>query len=172
MWEQRSIRVFGREIPQPRLIGWAGALPYRYSGQTLEPRPLEPVLTELMDRVNAACGVTFNHILLNRYRDGRDAMGVHADNEPELGPWPTIAAISLGAVRPFLIEPKEKRGRKKHRKRIPLQHGSLLVMGGRMQHTWRHAVPRVNGLDQERVNLTFRVLRGPPGWRGQDPSPA
>lgn len=113
----------------------------------------------------------FNHILLNRYRSGRDAMGVHADNEPELGPWPTIAAISFGAVRPFLIEPKEKRGRKKHRKRIPLQHGSLLVMGGRMQHTWRHAVPRVNGLVDERINLTFRLLHGPPGWRGEGPPP-
>ena len=38
-WEQREIVLFGRRILQPRLIAWAGDVGYRYSGQTLEPRP-------------------------------------------------------------------------------------------------------------------------------------
>ncbi|MCA9625041.1 MAG: alpha-ketoglutarate-dependent dioxygenase AlkB, partial [Myxococcales bacterium] len=84
-WEQRDIVLFGRRIAQPRLVAWASERPYRYSGQTLPPRALPPPLTEILARVNEATGCGFNHILANRYRDGRDSMGMHADDEPELG---------------------------------------------------------------------------------------
>jgi len=150
---------------QPRLIAWAGDVGYRYSGQTLEPRPLTPTVAALMQGAVEATGTPFNHVLLNRYRDGMDMMGRHADNEPELGKDPLIAAISLGASRPFVLWPKDKRAKTKDKKRIELRHGQLLVMGGNIQHTWRHGVPRVAGLKEERINLTFRRLMGPPGWR-------
>src|SRR5262245_24025709 len=75
VWEQRAIVVAGREILQPRLIGWAGVEAYRYSGQTLPPREAGPALTALVDRVCAATESVFDHMLLNRYRDGRDSMG-------------------------------------------------------------------------------------------------
>lgn len=168
-WEQRPIVVFGREIPQPRLIAWGGELPYRYSGQTLEPRPLTPVLASLLEEVSAAVGAPFNHVLLNRYRDGRDRLGWHADDERELGPSPLIAALSLGAERRFTLHRKR---RKKQKRSYRLAHGSLLVMGGACQHTWRHAVPGMAGVTDERINLTFRLLRGPPGWRAHPARPA
>ncbi len=161
-WSQRPIVVFGREVLQPRLIAWAGELPYRYSGQVLEPRPLDGVLRALADRVAAEVGVPFNHVLLNRYRDGRDHMGWHADDERELGRDPVIAALSLGAPRKFHLHRKRNRRQKRH---FRLGHGSLLVMGGACQHTWRHCVPRMAGVQGERINLTFRWLKGPPGWR-------
>lgn len=167
-WERRDIVVFGRPIPQPRLIAWAGDLPYRYSGQTLEIRPSPPALVELQARVEAALGETFNHVLLNRYRDGQDHMSRHADNEPELGRCPLIAAVSLGATRRFVLERKQRRTQKRT---VVLHHGSLLVMGGTCQHTWRHAVPRMAGVTGERVNVTLRQLRGPPGWRAPRPDP-
>src|SRR5215208_678597 len=69
-WEQREIVLFGRPVLQPRLIAWAGALPYRYSGQTLPPRPFTPTAQALLTRVSAQAGVAFNHLLANRYRDG------------------------------------------------------------------------------------------------------
>ena len=87
-WEQRHIVLFGKPVLQPRLIAWAGELPYRYSGQTLEPRPwpapIAGALEALQERVSAASGARFNHVLVNRYRDGKDSMGYHADAEPEL----------------------------------------------------------------------------------------
>jgi alkylated DNA repair dioxygenase AlkB len=160
--------VAGREIPQPRLMDWAGALPYRYSGQTLPPRELSPRLAALLARVAQATQAEFNHVVVNRYRDGRDTIGFHADDEPELGRSPLIASISLGAVRRFVLE---RKGRRRSRKNLRLGHGSLLVMGGTCQHTWYHAVPKDAECQKERLNLTFRLLKGPPGWREPRPEP-
>lgn len=162
-WVQRAIVAGPKEVMQPRLIDWGGELPYRYSGQTLEPRPLIGILADLNARVSDLVGVPFNHVLLNRYRDGRDHMGMHTDAEFELGQNPTIAALSLGVERQFVLRPKFK-GRK-HERRFLLAHGSLLVMGGTLQHRWRHGVPKMVGVSGERINVTFRRLMGPPGWR-------
>ena len=159
-WEQRENVVFGKRIAQPRLCAWAGALPYRFSGQTLEPRAPSPTLDALTAEVVAAVGHPFNHVVVNRYRDGKDWIARHADNERELGYRPLIAALSLGVTRRFVLT--RKRGRRAEKMR--LEHGSLLIMGGSCQHTWRHALPRDPGVTGERLNLTWRLLHGPPGW--------
>lgn len=161
-WSQRPIVVFGREVLQPRLIAWAGERPYRYSGQVLPPRAPGPVLRGLIDAVQSATGLEFDHVLLNRYRDGQDHMGMHADDEPELGIDPQIAALSLGVRRRFLLEPKPKKLRKR-KVNVTLEPGSLLVMGGRIQHAWRHGVPKQASVSEERVNVTFRKLCYDPG---------
>lgn len=162
-WEQRPINVFGKAIMQPRLIAWAGELPYRYSGQVLEPRPIEGPIGELNERISSLVGVRFNHVLLNRYRDGMDNMGMHADDEPELGRDPVIAALSLGASRKFALRHKRRKGRKLD---LQLDDGSLLVMGGTIQHRWRHGVPKQKSVTKERINVTFRRLLRPPPDRG------
>jgi alkylated DNA repair dioxygenase AlkB len=168
-WEQRQIVLFGKPIMQPRLIAWAGELPYSYSGQTLEPRAwpaaVQAELCALDARVAAAVGTAFNHVLVNRYRDGRDSMGYHADDEPELGPDPVVACLSLGRARRFLIRPK--RSAKGERPlTLILPSGSLLVMAGTCQRFQRHALPRASeteervlveqGLPLQRISLTYR----------------
>jgi hypothetical protein len=59
-WEQREIVLFGRRILQPRLIAWAGDVGYRYSGQTLEPRPFTPAALRLLGRACERTGLPFN----------------------------------------------------------------------------------------------------------------
>jgi alkylated DNA repair dioxygenase AlkB len=159
-WEQREVELFGKRIVQPRLIAWAGPLPYRYSGQTLEPRAFPPALAKLRDAIQERCRLEFNHALVNRYRDGHDCMGLHADAEPELGPSPVVASLSLGATRRFAIRHKRDR---KDRRDLELYHGSLLVMGGTMQHHYRHGLPRTRDPVGERINVTFRTLLRAPG---------
>ncbi len=161
-WIQRPIVVFGKEIMQPRLLDWGSEVPYKYSGQTLEPKPLTPALAALTEQVAERAGAPFNHVLLNLYRDGKDSIAPHADNEPELGRYPIIGSLSLGAERSFVMNHKRQR---KRRSRIRLTHGSLVVMGGTMQRTWRHAVPKEPAVTGPRINVTFRWLCGPPGWR-------
>lgn len=161
-WEQREILLFGRRILQPRLIAWAGSLPYRYSGQTLPPREPSAALAALMRRVEEATAGGFNHVLVNRYRDGQDSMGFHADDEPELGENPLLASLSLGATRRFVIHAKKNSSGITSRT-LELQDGDLLLMGGAFQHELRHGVPKQPGA-AERINLTFRrLLTSPAG---------
>jgi alkylated DNA repair dioxygenase AlkB len=173
-WEQRHIVLFGKRILQPRLIAWAGELPYRYSGQTLEPRAWPALVRTLLARVNEASSGGFNHVLVNRYRDGKDSMGYHADAEPELGPDPLVATLSFGATRRFLVRRQHPTPRLSGDPRplrdppvaLLLGHGSLLVMGGTCQRHYRHGVPR-EASEQvgERVSLTFRRLLAAPASR-------
>src|SRR4051794_28159432 len=127
-WEQREIVLYGKRILQPRLIAWGGERPYRYSGQTLEPRPMTASLLPLLEAVQIRTHVPFNHVLVNRYRNGMDSMGFHADDEAELGENPQVATLSLGAVRRFVLRPR--RGRELEPLQYELEHGSLLIMGG------------------------------------------
>lgn len=161
-WVQRPIVARGREVMQPRLMDWYGETPYRYSNLVLDPRPMPPRIVDLNDRASRFAGESFDHVLLNLYRNGRDSIGMHADNEPELGWEPVIGSLSLGAPRKFVIQHKQKRS---WRRTIVLEHGSMLVMGGAFQRRWRHGVPATTLVDAPRINVTFRRLFGPPGWR-------
>jgi alkylated DNA repair dioxygenase AlkB len=155
-WEQRPIRIFGREMPQPRLTAWYGdpAARYAYSGLHWEPRPWTPTLQALRQRVEAATGTRFNSLLLNLYRTGQDSMGWHADDEPELGPTPAIASLSLGATRRFRLRPRAGSGHAPLS--LDLPNGSLLLMHGTTQQYWQHALPKTARLVGPRLNLTFR----------------
>ena len=159
-WQEVAIRARDKTVVQPRLTAWAGDLPYRYSGQTLEPRSPPPALIDVWQRIAEATGVAYNHAVLNYYRNGSDNMGMHADDEVELGRNPTIAALSLGAERKFVLRPK---GKKRYWVTYRLAHGSLLVMRGTLQHKWYHGVPKQPAAERPRINLTMRQLMGPPG---------
>ena len=160
VWEQRSIRLFGRLVPQPRLTAWYGdpAARYTYSGLAWEPRPWTAALRALRQRVEAATGARYNSVLLNLYRDGRDGMGWHSDDEPELGPAPAIASLSLGATRRFRLRPRA--GRPHSPLGLALPGGSLLLMRGPTQQHWQHALPKTARPTGPRLNLTFRWVSG------------
>ena len=156
-WEVHRIRLFGREHDSPRLSCWIGdpGAGYRYSGTRFQPNPWPAMLLPIRERLARELGVEFNSVLANCYRDGRDAMGWHGDDERELGPAPVIASLSLGAARRFVL---------KHRQHpecklaLELPPGSLLVMAGPTQQHYRHALPRTAKPVGERINLTFRRI--------------
>lgn len=158
---QHRVRLFGRELPAPRLSAWHGdaGCDYRYSGVTYAPQPLGPVLQALRARVEEACGHRFNSVLLNLYRDGSDAMGWHSDDEPELGLAPVIASISLGAPRRFLLR---SRALPRQRQSLQLADGSLLLMEAPLQAHWQHALPRTRRPCGPRLNLTWRLIEAVP----------
>jgi alkylated DNA repair dioxygenase AlkB len=155
-WQQDRIRTPAGWIPLPRLTAWQGEpdAVYVYSGIRNLPQPWSPAVAELRDAVDAACGVRFNSVLLNRYRNGTDSMGWHADNERELGGEPVIASVSLGATRRFDL----RHNATGLMRSFQLTSGSLLVMRGQTQALWKHRVPKESGVGGERVNLTFRIV--------------
>ncbi|HEY1042665.1 MAG TPA: alpha-ketoglutarate-dependent dioxygenase AlkB [Telluria sp.] len=155
-WRAETVTVFGRRHLQPRLSAWHGERRYTYSGLTLDPLPWTPLLLEIKAAVEAACGAQFNSVLLNYYRDGRDSMGMHSDDEPELGPSPVIASVSFGEERAFILRHRTLRQTRK----LVLASGSLLVMRGATQHHWQHGINKSTRPMGPRVNLTFRnILR-------------
>ncbi|UNK48899.1 alpha-ketoglutarate-dependent dioxygenase AlkB [Lysobacter sp. S4-A87] len=156
-WEVHRIRLFGREVDSPRLSCWIGdpGTGYRYSGVRFEPRPWPAALRPVRERLCAEMGLDFNSVLANLYRDGHDAMGWHSDAEPELGPAPVIASVSLGAARRFSLK---SRAQPPQRLTLELPHGSLLVMSGPTQRNYRHALPRTARPVGARINLTFRQI--------------
>ena len=157
-WDVHRIRLFGREVDSPRLSCWIGdpEARYRYSGTLFEPHPWPQPLLPVRARLSNELGVAFNSVLANRYRDGRDGMGWHRDDEAELGPRPVIASLSLGATRRFALKSLDGA----HRLALDLAHGSLLVMRGQTQARYRHALPKTRRALGERVNLTFRRIVG------------
>lgn len=162
-WETHRIRLFGREMDSPRLSCWIGDADtsYVYSRTRFEPRPWLPALAMLRGRLEQLCAARFNSVLANLYRDGTDSMGWHSDDEAELGEFPLIASLSLGAERRFRLRRKLPRGVQAtpaDRLGLQLPHGSVLRMAGATQKLYRHDLPKTRAVTGARINLTFRWI--------------
>ena len=157
-WQQDTLWIAGREIKVPRLQYWVGdrGSSYGYSGIRLEPKPWTDTILTIKERVESLTNEQFNSVLLNYYRDGQDSVSWHADDEKELGRHPIIASVSFGAHRKFQFRPKAKDD--KRRFQMELRHGSVLVMGNTLQNKWLHQLPKISGLKESRINLTFRKI--------------
>jgi len=155
-WRQEQITVYGKPYLQPRLSAWFGDLGYGYSGIRLQPLPWTSLLQQLRQRVEGLTGCEFNSVLLNYYRDGNDSMGLHSDNERELGRRPAIASLSLGATRDFVLKHRFRKDLKTVK--LPLAAGSLLLMQGDTQQYWRHGINKLRRACGPRINLTFRKI--------------
>lgn len=156
-WQQLPIKIFGKELMQPRLMAWYGApeASYTYSGLSLKPQDFTPLLLQIKTAIEQESGHNFNSVLLNLYKDGNHSMGWHSDDEKELGPEPTIASLSLGGTRHFKLKHRTEKDKKLS---LALQSGDLLLMEGSMQRYWLHAIPKTNKPCGPRINLTFRQI--------------
>ncbi len=155
-WRQDVITVYGKRHLTPRLSCWMGEtwMSYRYSQHTMSPCPWQELPMQIKKRVEAASNEHFNSVLINYYRDGRDSNGWHSDDEPELGPNPSIASLTLGAARDFQLREKSDHSNKLV---FNLAPGSLLLMRGTTQSRWQHQVPKRKHAEA-RINLTFRQM--------------
>jgi alkylated DNA repair dioxygenase AlkB len=153
-WRHETIVVYGKHHLQPRLTAWHGEAAYTYSGLRLAPLPMTPLLAQLRAAVEAATGHRYNSVLLNYYRDGADSMGMHSDDELELGPQPAIASLSYGATRSFVLRHKTS----KRTLKFDLADGNLLLMAGSLQRHWLHGINKTAKPTGPRLNLTFRYI--------------
>lgn len=154
-WKQEPIKIFGKEVMQPRLTAWYGDKPYTYSGITMQPKLWTPALRTIQEKIETAAKVKFNTALLNLYRNGKDSMGWHRDNEKELGINPVIGSVSFGATRVFKLRHYIS---KKETQTIELTNGSFLLMSGSTQHHWEHQVTKTSKDVGARINITFRTI--------------
>lgn len=165
-WKAERITMFGRSVALPRKTAWFGdpGMRYTYSGISVEPVAWTRTLLGIRARVEEANGSTFNSVLLNFYRDGRDSVSWHSDDEPELGEDPVIGSVSFGSERPFRLQHKSvnardpERGNRRLQLTLSLPNGSYLEMGAGVQRAWVHQLPKRPRLTEERINLTFRKI--------------
>jgi alkylated DNA repair protein (DNA oxidative demethylase) len=135
---------------------------YRYDArdpETGQPWPaMPPVFGDLAMRAAEEAGFPgFNpeSCLINRYEPGA-GLSLHQDrNERDFGQ--PIVSVSLGLPAVFLFGGSKRADRPR---RIPLQHGDVVVWGGPARLTFHGVAPLQDGdhplLGHSRVNLTFR----------------
>ena len=155
-WPENRYIVAGRQFILPRLQTWHAdpGISYSYSNNLLETRPWTPLLAGIKLKVENFLNYSFNSVLVNLYRNGEDFVGWHADNEPELGQYPLIASLTLGAERQFAFRHKKT----SENGSVLLRSGTLLVMLPDFQHHWLHSIPIDSDETQGRINLTFRKV--------------
>jgi alkylated DNA repair dioxygenase AlkB len=155
-WKNDEAVIFGTHIITRRKAAWYGDsdYDYTYSSITKSALPFTKELLQLKALVEAIAGTTFNSCLLNLYHDGSEGMAWHSDDEASLGHNTTIASLSFGAERKFLLKHKQT----KHTVSVILQTGSLLVMKGVTQTHWLHCLPKTTTIRRPRINLTFRTI--------------
>ena len=161
-WERRKAS-FGHAVPRDEAYYGDPGTHYTYSRRLYTPLPWIPELLSLKLRVEEATPLAayansgvpksgYNAVLCNLYRDGNGSVGLHADDEPEMGP--VIASVSLNAERLFRLRRKD--GSVAFSEGLP--HGSLLIMAGDTQKNFKHEVPKEPGVTGPRINLTFRRI--------------
>lgn len=157
-WKQDYITLYGKTHPVPRLQVFYSDpdLTYTYSHIRMEGLRWNETLLLIKNEIEHLTQLKFNCVLCNFYRNGRDYAAWHSDDEKELGENPQIASVSLGSERIFQARHKTRKDLATIK--LPLQHGSLLVMRGEMQKYWAHQLAKTARPVGERINLTFRYI--------------
>jgi alkylated DNA repair dioxygenase AlkB len=155
-WESMIIKMFGKDTKIPRLQCWIGdkGCEYRYSGKQLNRQIWSQDLIMIRKKIYKELKIDFNSVLANYYRDGKDSMGWHSDDEKELGPNPTIASISFGSERDLVFRNKIT----KETLAIPQTNGCLILIDGETQRNWQHSIKKTRKVIGPRINLTFRNI--------------
>ena len=155
-WETGFIKIFGKTHQIPRLQAWYAdnEIEYTYSGKKLQRHNWNNLLLEIKEKIENITSFKFNSVLANLYRDGNDSMGLHSDDEKELGNKPVIASLSLGETREIHFKHKNK----KLNLIIPQASGQLIVMHGKTQEYWKHEIKKTKKIKKPRINLTFRNI--------------
>jgi len=163
-WEEKSVVINGKKVPMPRKVAWYGPIPYRFSGTILPAISQWPtVIQYLHDQILNATGHEFNSVLLNLYRNGKDSVAWHSNDELLMGVNPVIASLSFGETRMFELREKLADARAEdydfvQHVKIPLKDGTLLIMQENTQTYWQHRIPKELHDRKARINLTFRTV--------------
>lgn len=177
----RSERRFcGRIVKVPRdqvVLSEDGKKTYFYGSGDLPRAVWPPEMQRLAATLSAEYDVDYNMILVNRYVNGQDGVGWHADDEKSIDQTAPIVSVSIGAPRCFRIR-KTRMGDEHHERCMAPDHttmqrkgntipkkvsakmvpenGSYIVMPPGFQALHEHEVPKTTNKVGVRYNLTFR----------------
>ena len=161
-WEPSRVFRYERWIDEPRVAAMQ-------RGDERHPA-LQDVQQWFMRRYRISLPGSVPLVL---YRDERDSVGFHRDRELRWLEDTIIGVLTLGAKRPWLMKPLSGRRYDEDDMTgvidLAPASGDLLVMGGRCQAAWLHAVPKVQGRCRTRISAQWRWT----SRRGRrDPNPS
>ncbi|MBB3751660.1 alkylated DNA repair dioxygenase AlkB [Mycolicibacterium sp. BK634] len=139
-WERRRRWMYNREVDEPRL--------------TCEYRDLSSApafLVEVGAALSWYCGVRYDGLWMNWYRDHHDSTSWHADRPANTQETAVVPVVSLGAARRFLI----RRSEGGPSTSFAPAGGDVLIMRGRCQRDWLHSVPKQQSATGPRMSLNF-----------------
>ena len=139
-WRTETRRMYDHVVATPRLLASV---------------PRDGVVEDMRRVLSARYGEEFVRTTAALYRDGNDSVAWHGDTTARDLERATVATVSLGQPRRFLLRPAAGGASIAY----PLGRGDLLVMGGTCQRTWRHAIPKVAHAPGPRIAVMFR-----PDW--------
>lgn len=160
-WRESSmVASDGNTYTLPRLQHWMADSPdvkaqlYQKGG----PLNWSDAVLSVKNKLEKLLNVKFDYVLLNYYRNGKDKIGFHRDDEADEEGKNVIASVSIGCSRTFLIKPFKgsKQFINENTNTFILNHGSLIVMDGDTQKGWVHSIRENKKLKEPRINLTFR----------------
>jgi alkylated DNA repair dioxygenase AlkB len=154
-WSNKLKNHKGEYIKINRMMAYVTHkfITYKYANLELESQLWNKDLIKIKEKLEEFIGQEYNSILLNLYEDGKDEIRWHSDKEPQLGEYPIIPCLNLGASRNFWFLNKQT-GEKTPYK---LNSGDLLIMGSFCQKKYLHAILKEK-VNEPRISLTFRKV--------------
>lgn len=151
IWKQPTIKMYGKTFLPKRKVSTMGK-PYNYNGNhSIEETIIPEIVQKIMDRINYITQKEYNTCIANYYENGEAYISMHDDGEKNSE---SIATLSFGATRKFLVENKYN---KKNKHKIILEDKSIIIMEGKeFQKNWKHGIPQEKKITQPRISLTFR----------------
>lgn len=156
-WKPDEANIYGKHIITRRQYAWFSDRreTYTYSGVTRHSQCWIPLINVLRQQVEQYTGEEYQSCLLNLYPDGETGMAWHSDDETELVKHGSIASLSFGASRRFVLKHRTTQ----EKVEMLLNHGDLLEMRGATQSYWVHSIPKTKAVTEPRINLTFRQMQ-------------
>ncbi|KAK4051444.1 hypothetical protein OIV83_002928 [Microbotryomycetes sp. JL201] len=194
-WERNRWYMFDREVVSPHTTSFYVAVPpdatdddrkdfsanatHWYNGEVRSSRPFTAEMNEAREVVGEW---TPNVSAANCYTGKDEGVGWHSDVLTHLGPYPTIASLSLGVARPFRLRPFKPMASgyvlplQFQSLRLPsdnskdnvlatrtleimLPHNSLCIMHGGCQELFKHSIPPVSAMDLFRLPGSSQTFR-------------
>jgi len=160
--ESSSILIYGKKIIIPRkqvAYGDKGTF-YNFSGNKVMAKDWNEddiicrIIKQIKAKIELVSGEQFNFVLINRYKDGDDYIGYHADDEDDLEDKSTIAGVSFGCARDIYFKASNNCVQK-----IILKIGSLILIKYPTNQYWKHSIPKRKKIKTPRISLTFRKMK-------------
>ena len=159
-----TFAIFGKTFQLPRDKAFQGDVAadgsyplYRYGGKSYPTvQRWTSTVRAIRDALTVAMGQYCNHVVINRYRDGADHIGLHRDKDGDFVEGTSVLTVSLGGSRRFVL--KHADGATES---MSLEHGSLFVLGSETNKAgeWKHSIAKTAGAVEERISLTFRSIK-------------